>query len=105
MPENKLISYIKDYNGAIHATLVAIAPDKVGVTIRRPSDSVDKHHSVCIATGRAYLGEAPKLPNRRIMVKPSKRAKIRQVALSELVDSEFLSLRNRAEKYFVSQVK
>ena len=104
MPENKLISHIKDERGAIHATLVALSPDQIGVAIRNPKDSCNKRLAVTVAEGRARKGTLlSRYPNRFIVRDREEFLSIEY--LPELIDEEFYALRLRAENYFKPQPK
>lgn len=110
MPENKLISHVKDANGAIHATLVALSPTNIGIAVRRPDDACNKKRAISIAETRANIGKAPALPNRMVLVKASRFGKFSDNAdvfepLAEILEEEYYALRTRAENYFKSQSK
>lgn len=92
---NKLVSHIRDNRNRIMATLVAISPDQIGISICRPTDQCNKRFAVYVATKRAELGKVPKIPNRKVLLRDN------QVEYIEsLISGEYYHLKDRAERYF-----
>ncbi len=106
METNKiLISHVRDYAGQIHATLVALDKEHVGLSIRNPNDKFDRKLAITKAAGRAKSQtqnfEFTKIPSRKIIPEwADLQTGIGELALAEVINIEYLRLMQRAEKYF-----
>lgn len=100
MPEDKLISHIKDAHGHIHATLVATSSENIGISVRNPGDRCSKAVGVQIAYERAISGDIPVIPKRKLLAGIVGGGYWKYSTLLSLVDEEYFHLRARAEKYF-----
>ena len=90
-----IVSHVRDAKNIIYATLVAVSPDKIGLTVRNPADQCSKRLARTIAEARAHMGVAAKIPNRTIVS-----ADNYSESLESAITFEYYSLKARAEKYF-----
>lgn len=107
-----LIHHVRDTKGLIHATLVAVSKDKIGLSLWKQTSHEElvatkqnKHFFIDIAAGRALSNtrsfEYTYIPKRTITPEWSDaQAGGGKLSLAEVVNIEFLRLKERAEKYF-----
>jgi hypothetical protein len=77
------------------ATLVAIAPNRIGIAVCRPKEMFKKKTGRDTAKERAVSGEEALIPEGRVVLPNGKRARIR-----DLIEEQKEILNKRAMKYF-----
>ena len=90
-----LVKHLRDV-GIPYATIVALYPDQIGLSICCTKDHFSKKRGVEIAKGRAIYNCKPEVPNRLVYHYDEGNYVIKH--MSEVVYQELVNMEKRAQK-------
>lgn len=96
-----LIKHLRRFDGSPFATIVAIGPNKIGVSICNEKDRFCKKTGLLLALKSAHSGKMPEIPNKNFtMFSPETHRKSNmRVIITEAIDF----MKSRSLKYFKSK--
>lgn len=95
-----LVRHLHDIKGKLFATIAAIGPDMVGVSIVNECDEGSKNMGEILAIGRAYKGEIEKVPNREVLVGNLNFGLVKLTHIQDVINDEVQIMRNRSFRSF-----
>ena len=99
---SKLVKHVRDFWNVPVATIVALSPNMIGVSICNKKDHFNRHRGTVIAEGRARyaLLDEMKIPNRSIPTRHPNGTGCGTFFLEDIITQEVENMKVRATKYF-----